>query len=89
MAIEAPAPLLLLICTTIEALLVVLAKPDLLPQHFLVWLTVSLAAINSFIYLVYTVEIYPRWISPLRHLPLPKVCSSKLRNKDQKADKTV
>lgn len=49
--------------------------PQVFPQTKLTTLFLSFLTLNTFIWAIYKVFIYPFWFSPLRHLPRPKVRS--------------
>lgn len=48
--------------------------PEHLPKSPFVWALIRFFAVNVVLYLVYLIEVWPRLLSPLRHLPRPKVC---------------
>lgn len=55
-----------------EAFLLTLAIPQYLPHNPFVWTFIRAVAVNVVFYALYTVFIYPFFLSPLRHLPKPK-----------------
>lgn len=62
-----------------ESFAAVIFVPEHLPQNPFVWALVRFIGLNIFLYLVYLIEIWPRILSPLRHLPRPKVCEEHAR----------
>lgn len=70
-----PKPVLFMGVTALESLLITLAIPQHLPEHPLLYVFFRLFAVQLALYLFYAITIYPRFVSPLRHLPEPKVRS--------------
>ncbi|CZT23390.1 related to isotrichodermin C-15 hydroxylase (cytochrome P-450 monooxygenase CYP65A1) [Ramularia collo-cygni] len=66
-----PTPLLLLLATVIESAATVALIPQYLPEHPLLWVFVRAIGLNVALYAFYRITIYPRLLSPLRHLPGP------------------
>lgn len=70
---ELPTPLVLLLATAVESAAVVVLLPQYLPEHPLLWVFVRLIGLNIAAYAFYRITIWPRLLSPLRHLPGPSV----------------
>lgn len=68
-----PTPLVLLIATVVESAAAVVLLPDYLPEHPLLWVFVRAIGLNLALYAFYRITVYPRLLSPLRHLPGPSV----------------
>jgi hypothetical protein len=63
----------LLLSAVAEAVAIALFFYQHLPHNPLVWVLPRTLALNFGLFIVYSVFIYPFFISPLRHLPCPKV----------------
>jgi hypothetical protein len=63
----------------IASVLLVKYAPDYSINESYPWTAVVLFLSQWIVYGLYAVVIYPRFISPLRHLPQPKVCSASSR----------
>ena len=57
----------------VSILLIVWAPHYSLGRSY-IWTALSFFALQWVIYGIYAVVIYPRYVSPLRHLPTPPVC---------------
>jgi len=55
------------------AVLVVSLKPNYSILQSYIWTSVSFVAVTSFCQFVYKCILYPDFLSPLRHIPTPKV----------------
>jgi hypothetical protein len=66
-----PLPLVFLLGAAAETTVLACTIHDTLPSLRLTFLYVLLVEFG--IWILYRVEIYPRFFSPLRHLPQPKV----------------
>jgi hypothetical protein len=76
MADSIPKPIIFVVATAIESVLITLAVPQYLPAHPLLYVFWRLFALQFTVYSIYVLSIYPRFISPLRHLPGPTTVSS-------------
>lgn len=63
----------LLLSAVAEAVAITILFPQHLPHNSLVWALLGTLALNFSVFFAYSVFIYPFFISPLRHLPGPKV----------------
>jgi hypothetical protein len=63
----------LLLAAVAEAAVITTLFPQHLPRNPLIWTLLCALALNFGLFTVYSVFIYPFFISPLRHLPRPKV----------------
>jgi hypothetical protein len=70
---DVPRPVLILVATGIESVLLTLAVPQHLPKHPLLYVFWRLFAVQFALYLVYSIVIWPRFFSRLRHIPLAPV----------------
>ena len=61
----------------LEGLLLRAVLPQHLSEYSFYLLVLFLTALNLSLWMAYKVGIYPNFLSPLRHLPKPKVCPSK------------
>lgn len=66
-------PVRLFIATAVESAVLAAAFPQYLPAHLLLYLSLSLYCVQFTALLFYNSTIYPRFVSPLRGLPHPKV----------------
>lgn len=73
MASNIPAPLLAVLLAAAQTTLVLVAFPQYLPENPFAWTFIRLLGLNFGLWLVWRVFIYPFYLSPLRHLPMPKV----------------
>jgi len=62
----------LTIASAAEAFILILVIPQYLPHNPFVWTFIRALAVNIGFYVLYTVFVYPFFLSPLRHLPKPK-----------------
>lgn len=62
----------------VEAFAAVALFPQYLPENPFVYTFIRCLGFNVFLYLFYLIEVWPRMLSPLRHLPRPKVSYSTL-----------
>ncbi|KAF2402949.1 putative P450 monooxygenase [Trichodelitschia bisporula] len=62
----------LILTAAAEAFALTLLIPEHLPPHPFVWTLIRTSALNVGLYTLWTVFIYPFFVSPLRHLPQPK-----------------
>lgn len=65
--------MLLLIATTLESAVAVVLLREYVADYTLISVFVRLLAANIALAAIYKVFIYPFFVSPLRHLPGPKV----------------
>jgi len=73
MAGKLPAPVVFIILTAIESVAVLQYLSRYLTDTPLKYVFGSAVAVNLVSYGFYTLYIYPYFVSPLRHLPGPKV----------------
>jgi len=72
MADSIPKPILFFVATAVESFVITLAVPQYLPKHPLLYVFLRLFAIQFALVAFYKLTIYPRFVSPVRHLPHPK-----------------
>jgi len=73
MASSLPLGPTLVLSSVAETLLLVKLIPQHLPEHPFVFTFIRVLAVNTFLWAVWMIQIYPFFFSPLRHLPGPKV----------------
>jgi hypothetical protein len=79
MGIPIPFPVLLLVAAGAEAgALVSIAHRHWIHTNFS-GAFICTVALNTFLWMVYVVVIYPNFLSPIRRLPTPKVSNSSPR----------
>lgn len=66
----------LLLAALAESIIASLLFPQQLPKYTLPYLFLQLYSLQLAILAIYNVLIYPFFLSPLRHLPKPKVPST-------------
>lgn len=70
-----PTPVLLLVVSAIQAFALVSIAPQYAPSYGRTGALFAFIALDSMIWLIYTLTIYPNFVSPLRDLPTAKVRS--------------
>lgn len=63
----------LLLSAAAEAFVLTLAVPQFLPANPLLWTLIRTTILNLGVYFIYKVFVYPFLLSPMRHLPSPRV----------------
>jgi hypothetical protein len=70
---DIPKPVMFLVATAIESVLITLAVPQYLPERPLLYVFWRLFASQFALALIYKIVIWPRFFSRLRHIPLAPV----------------
>lgn len=79
MASRMPRSILVLLVTAVECAVIVTAIPQYLPDHPFTYVFLRLFSLQFGALAFYKLTIYPRFVSPLRHLPHPKVKQDSVR----------
>ncbi|EON65612.1 hypothetical protein W97_04850 [Coniosporium apollinis CBS 100218] len=72
MAPSVPAPLLVVLLAAAQTVLVLVVFPQFLPENPFAWTFIRFISLNFGLWTIWRVFIYPFYLSPLRHLPMPK-----------------
>lgn len=70
---DIPKPVLFLVATAVESVLITLAVPQHLPERPLLYVFWRLFAVQFALAAIYKLVIFPRFFSRLRHIPLAPV----------------
>ncbi|KAF2102495.1 putative P450 monooxygenase [Rhizodiscina lignyota] len=72
MASRLPVVPTIVLVSALESFAAVTFISERLLRNAFLWTLIRLIALNVLLYIIYLVEIWPRLLSPLRHLPRPK-----------------